>query len=126
MESTTRVPTSLPQFAPYDPADSPGPIPSVIERFRPRPYQPGEEDPDGPEATARRYAVVLVTPEHAEVLKHRRCDAGLKLYVDDEWESDVIDLFEAATDIERMCGFPVTLVEHHADLTYWTARPRES
>ncbi len=125
MEST-QVRTTLPEFAPYDPADSPGPIPSVIERFRPKPYDPNAEDPDGPEATARRYTVVLVTPEHAAALKYDRCEAGLKLYVDDEWEGDLTDLFDAAKEIEQECGFPVQLVEHHADLTYWTARPRQA
>lgn len=126
METTTRMRLSLPQFAPYNPGDSPGPIPSVIERFQPRLYNPGEEDPDGPEATARRYTIILVTPEHAEALKHHRCEAGLKLYLDDEWEDDLVDLFDAVTFVEKECGFPITLVEHRSDLTYWTARPRDT
>ncbi|HEY0700319.1 MAG TPA: hypothetical protein VGD43_21250, partial [Micromonospora sp.] len=49
---------------PYDPADSPGPIPSVVERFRRRRRnevpRPGEA-----EFEAARYTVVLVTPEAA-------------------------------------------------------------
>jgi hypothetical protein len=69
---------SPPWVKPYDPADSPGPIPSVIERFRPRP-----DEPDQP----------------------------------------VMD--EAAKLIEEACGEAVTLVEHHSDLTYWTAHLRD-
>ncbi|MEQ4303330.1 hypothetical protein ABNF97_18415 [Plantactinospora sp. B6F1] len=108
----------------YDSADSPGPITSVLERFRPRPA--GEAPSLGAEAEAARYTVLLVPPDQAEALGHAREDAGLKLYLDSEYDYDVANLYEAAKLIEEECGAPVTLVEHRADLTYWTARLRQS
>lgn len=107
---------------PYDPADSPGPIPAVIERFRPQPDEP--EPPSGPAAEASRYTVVLVPPEQTDALGHDREDAGLKLYIDDDWDCDLASLYEATKVIGDACRVPVTLVEHHADLTYWTAHLR--
>lgn len=123
METTTPVRPMRPQFAPYDPADSPGPIPSIVDRFRPRRHEPGDEGP-AEDATLRRYTVVLVTPEQAEALGFDRSDGGFKLYLDDDWDGDLADLDHAVRCLEDECGIPVTLVEHHADLTYWTARPR--
>jgi hypothetical protein len=103
----------------YDPADSPGPIPSVIDHFRPGPELP--EQLSEAEHTAARYTVILVPPEEAEILDLGRENPGLKLYLDHHWEADVSDLDEAATLISEHCGKPVTLVEHRADLCYWTA-----
>ncbi len=110
--------------APYDPDESPGPIASVVERFRPR-----RPDHDGGyalglETEASRYTVVLVTPEHAGALGFDRYEAGLKLYLDADWDCDLARLDDAADEIETESGLPVTLVEHHADLTYWTAHLR--
>lgn len=107
---------------PYDPADSPGPIPSVIERFRPRADRP--EPLTGPAAEAARYTVLLIPPESTGPLGLHRDDPGLKLYCDDEYDCDVSSLYEAAKLIEEQCGAPVILVEHRADLTYWTVRIR--
>lgn len=109
---------------PYDAAESPGPISSVIERFRPS--REREDRLFGPEAEAARFAVVLVPPEAAEPLGFERGDPGLKVYLDDEWECDVCNLDDAVTLIRDEVGAPVTLVEHQADLTYWTARVHES
>lgn len=109
---------------PYDPADSPGPIPSVIERFRPRQDGSDEPEPDKAEIEAARYAVVLLPPEAADAMGHDRCEAGLQLYRDNEWDGSPPHLDEAARQIGEACGEPVILVEHHSDLTYWTARLR--
>lgn len=107
---------------PYDPADSPGPIPSVVEHFRPRTDRP--ERLTGPAAEAARYTVLLIPPESTDPLGHDRDDPGLKLYCDDEYDCDLSSLYEAAKLIEEQCKAPVTLIEHHADLTYWTAHLR--
>lgn len=114
-----------PRFAPYDPADSPGPIPSVVDRFRPRPDDPAEPERPGVEAELARYAVVLVPPDTAEELGYHRTDPGLKLYVDGEYDGDLAFLADATKTIEDECGVPVVLVEHHADLYYWTAHPHQ-
>ena len=113
-----------PWIKPYDPADSPGPIPSVIERFRPRSDEPDEPEPDEAEAEAARYAVVLLPPEATNALGHGRDEAGLQLYRDGEWEGSPSHLDDAVRLIEEACGEPVTLVERHSDLTYWTAHLR--
>jgi hypothetical protein len=113
----------LTRVQPYDPADSPGPLASVIERFRPLAPGPGS----APELAAEvaRFTVVLVPPEAAEALGYDRDGAGLKVYRDDEWDCDVRSLRDAADAIEDECGVPVTLVERHSDLCYWTARLRQ-
>ncbi|MFV2085245.1 hypothetical protein [Micromonospora sp. LOL_021] len=103
----------------YDSADSPGPIPSVIDHFRPGPDLP--EQLSEAEHTAARYTVILLPPEEAEILDLGRDNPGLKLYLDHHWEADVTDLVQAATLISEHCDKPVTLVEHRADLCYWTA-----
>ncbi|MFC4106312.1 hypothetical protein [Micromonospora zhanjiangensis] len=108
---------------PYDPADSPGPIPSVVERFRPRRTE--EDTSTGAAAEIERYTVVLVPPETAEAIGLLRDDPGLKLYLDNDWDCDLASLDEAARLIKQECDVAVTLVEHHADLTYWTARLRD-
>jgi hypothetical protein len=108
---------------PYDPSDSPGPITSVLERFRP--HRGGPATPGRRQIEAERYAVVLVPPEAAGELGHDREDTGLKLYRDGDWNCDLASLYEATLLIAEECGVPVTLVEHHADLTYWTARLHE-
>lgn len=114
-----------PWIKPYDPTDSPGPIPSVIERFRPRRSdEPEELEPDAAEIEAARYAVVLLPPEAADALGHDRCEAGLQLYRDNDWDGTPSHLDEAAKIIEEACGEPVTLVERRSDLTYWTAHVR--
>ena len=105
---------------PFDPADSPGPIPSVLERFRPSRERP--EPPSGPDAQAARFTVVLVPPEAAEPLGFDRGDPGLKVYLDHDWDCDVSNLDDAVRVVRDEVGAPVALVEHHADLTYWTAR----
>jgi hypothetical protein len=87
----------------------------------------------GPSATSSseaeiedgRYTVVLVPPDAAEVIGWGRTDAGLRVYRDGDWDHNPGDLDEAADLIQEACGEPVTLVEHHSDLTYWTARLRE-
>jgi len=117
----TRSPS--PRFQPYDPADSPGPIPSVIERFRRG--RPEEQRPTQAELEAARYTVLLIPPEAAEQLGEPRSDAGLRMYRDTDWDHNPSDLEEAAELIEEACGEPVTLVEHHSDLTYWTVRVRD-
>lgn len=109
---------------PYSSDESPGPISSVIERFRPSRERQGR--PFGPEAEAARFAVVLVPPEAAETLGFDRGDPGLKVYLDEEWECDVSNLDDAVSLIHDEVGAPVILVEHHADLTYWTVRVHES
>lgn len=105
---------------PFDPAESPGPITSVVERFRPSKDRP--ERPYGPAAEAARFTIVLVPPEQAEPLGFDRGDPGLKVYLDDDWDCDVSCLDDAARVIRDEVGVPVALVEHRADLTYWTAR----
>lgn len=107
---------------PYDPADSPGPITSVLERFRPHGTEP--VSPGRRQVEAERYSVVLVPPQAAGELGHDREDAGLKLYRDGEWNCDLASLYEATLLIAEECGVPVTLIEHHADLCDWTARAR--
>ncbi|MGC9668757.1 hypothetical protein ACNTMW_19640 [Planosporangium sp. 12N6] len=82
------------------------------------------EPPSEQEAEVARYTVVLVPPEAAEALGYDRSEAGLKIYLDNDWDYDVRSLDEAATQIEEDCGVPVTLVEHHADLCYWTTHVR--
>jgi len=109
-----------PWIKPYDPADSPGPIPSVLERFRPG--RDEEPQPSEAEIEAGRYTVVLVPPEVAETLGHGRCDAGLHMYRDGDWDHCPSGLDDAVRLIKEACGEPVSLVEHHSDLTYWTAR----
>ncbi|GGM21145.1 MULTISPECIES: hypothetical protein [Micromonospora] len=111
---------------PYDPADSPGPIPSVVERFRRR----GRDEPEPPseaEREAGRYTVVLVSPEGAQALGDDRGEAGLQLFCDEDWDGCPAHLDDAVKLIEEACGEPVVLTEHHSDLTYWTAslRPTE-
>lgn len=105
---------------PLRPEESPGPIPSVVERFRPS--RERVERPSGPEAEVARFAVVLVPPDAAEPLGFDRADTGLKLYLDDEWDCDVSSLDDAVALIHDEVGVPVALVEHRADLSYWTAR----
>lgn len=109
---------------PYDPADSPGPIPSVIERFRPDRNATQEPEPDEAEVEAARYTVVLLQPEAADAMGHDRCEAGLQLYRDNGWEGSPSHLDDAAKLIEEACGAPITLVERRSDLTYWTAHLR--
>lgn len=70
--------------------------------------------------------MVLVPPEAAEPLGFDRDDPGLKVYLDEEWECDVPSLGDAVAFIHDEVGAPVILVEHRADLTYWTARVHES
>nr|MDT0661343.1 hypothetical protein [Micromonospora sp. DSM 115978] len=114
---------SPPWYQPYDPADSPGPIASVIERFRPR---PDDDEPvlDDAEIEAARYTVILLGPDDAQALGQGRFEAGLQLYRDTDWGHNPSDLDDAATIIEQTCGKPVSLAEHRSDLTYWTARVR--
>jgi hypothetical protein len=117
-------PIFTPSWAkPYDAADSPGPIGSVLERFRRG--RPEEPHPSEAEIEAGRYTVVLVPPDAAEVIGWGRTDVGLRVYRDGDWDHNPGDLDEAADLIQEACGEPVTLVEHHSDLTYWTARLRE-
>ena len=88
-----------PRFPPYDPADSPGPIASALERFRRgRPERP---QPSEAEVEASRYTVLLVSPDEAEQLGEPRFDAGLRLFRDDDWEANISDLDEAVEIIER-------------------------
>ena len=54
-----------PWFRPYDPADSPGPIPSVVERFRRRGLDE-EPQPSEAERQASRHTVVLVSHDHVK------------------------------------------------------------
>ncbi|GAB2919024.1 hypothetical protein GCM10027280_02570 [Micromonospora polyrhachis] len=114
----------MPWAEPYDPANSPGPIPSVVERFRWRPDRPAA--PSEAEREAARYTVVLVSPDAAESMGRPRYDVGLRVYQDDDLAHDALDLDEAVDMIEKACGEPITLVEHRADLTYWTVRVRPS
>jgi hypothetical protein len=110
-------------FKPYDPKDSPGPIPNVAERFRRRAI-------DKQEARARavvelaRYTLVLITPPDAGRLGLSPEQAGLMLYVDDLQDGCRETFEDAVRDIEEYSGHRVALVEHHADLAYWTVRPR--
>ncbi|MGW0433922.1 hypothetical protein ACWDV4_15455 [Micromonospora sp. NPDC003197] len=112
----------IPWAEPYDPANSPGPIPSVVERFRWRPDRPVA--PSNAEREAARYTVVLVSPDAAESLGQHRYDVGLRVYLDDDLAHDALDLDDAVDVIEDACGEPVTLVEHHSDLPYWTVHIR--
>lgn len=105
---------------PFDPADSPGPIPSVIERFRAHRDRP--EEPFGPAAEAARFTVVLVPPEATDPLGFGRGEPGLKVYLDEDWDYDVANLDDAVEMIHKSVGAAVTLVEHRADLTYWTTQ----
>ncbi|MDI5936780.1 MULTISPECIES: hypothetical protein [Micromonospora] len=109
---------------PYDPADSPGPIPSVIERFRRR-RRDEPEPPTEAEREAARYTVVLVPPAAAEALGDDRGEVGLHLFCDDDWDHQPAHLDDAAKMIGEACGEPVVLTEHHSDLTYWTAHVRK-
>lgn len=113
----------LPEFKPYDPEDSPGPFPSVVERFRRCAWR---DRPDPMVAQLARYTVVLVPPEHAEALGLHRSTSGLMLYVDGVDEEQLPSLDAAVGYIEDAVGVDIMLVEHHADLTYWTAIPRDS
>ncbi|GAB3160571.1 hypothetical protein GCM10027290_66730 [Micromonospora sonneratiae] len=111
-----------PWAQPYDPANSPGPIPSVVERFRRDRERPSS--PSDAEQEASRYTVVLVSPDAAEALGHHRYDVGLRVYRDEYLAQDALDLDEAADIIKKACGEQITLTEHRSDLTYWTARVR--
>lgn len=116
------VPPNPSWLKPYDPADSPGPIPSVREHFR-----RGREVPPPPSPAAleaARYTVVLVPPEATEMFGEDRGEAGLRMYRDTDWDHAPAYLDEAVKLIEENCGEPVVLVERHSDLTYWTARLR--
>lgn len=118
-----RVATAYqPLVAVYDAAESPGPYPDVVEAFRPRRYDEEPEPVDEVAKELARYAVVLVSPDHTKALGFDRDEVGLKLYLDGYYEDDPATLHAAATTIAEECGVPVTLVEHRADLTYWTAR----
>jgi hypothetical protein len=111
----------LPAYKPYDPADDPGPIPSVIDRLKP---SPGRVYPEPYALELQKYLIVLVPPEHAEELGHLRSDLGLMLYINDDWDATLSSLDEGVGYIEEEAGCKVRLTEHHADLTYWTASPR--
>jgi hypothetical protein len=111
----------LPEFKPYDPADSPGPFPSVIEEFRRGAWR---NRPDPLLTQLARYTVVLVPPDHAEDLGLHRSTSGLMLYVDGVDEEQLRCLDSAVGYIEEQVGVEIALVEHHADLTYWTPIPR--
>ncbi|PTA48051.1 hypothetical protein [Micromonospora sp. RP3T] len=108
---------------PHDPADSPGPIPSVIDRFG-RHGRAERQSLTEAEREAARYTVVLVSPEAAEALGDDRGEVGLHLFLDDDWDHQPAHLDEAVKMIEEACGEPVSLTEHHSDLTYWTAHVR--
>lgn len=114
--------STTPLLAPFDPADSPGPITKVAERFPLNASHPRcprcEPEPDD-------YTVVLADPKHVESLGFKREDVGLLLYRGCAFEAEVESLREAADLIERDLGRPVRLVERHADLTYWTAHQLE-
>lgn len=114
---------SPPWYQPSDPADSPGPIPSVVERFRPR-LDDDEPVLDDAEIKAARYTVVLLGPDDAQAIGQGRFEAELQLYRDTDWEQNPSDLDEAAATIEQACAEPITLVEHRSDVTYWTAHVR--
>jgi hypothetical protein len=94
----------------------------VLERFRRG--RPEEPCPSEAEIEAGRYTIVLVPPGAAEVTGYHRTDVGLRMYRDGDWDHNPSDLDEAVQLIEQACGEPVTLVERHSDLTYWTARLR--
>ncbi|QOC94113.1 hypothetical protein [Micromonospora craniellae] len=123
MESQIRIARQPAWLRPYDPADSPGPIPSVVEHFRRR-YQAEETQPSEAEIEAARYTVVLVSPEAAEAFGDDRGEVGLHLYRDTDWDHYPAHLDDAVKTIEEACGARVTLTEHHSDLTYWTAHLR--
>ncbi|MEU6021039.1 hypothetical protein [Micromonospora sp. NPDC047134] len=123
MEPQIRKPFQPTWLQPYDPANSPGPIPSVVERFRRRP-RAEQPQPTEAEIEAARYTVVLMSPEAAETFGDDRGEAGLHLFRDDDWDHYPAHLDDAVKMIEEACGERVTLVEHHSDLTYWTAHLR--
>jgi hypothetical protein len=124
VEPPVRKPHQPTWLQPYDPADSPGPIPSVVERFRRQP-DPEQPQPSEAEIEAARYTVVLVSPEAAEAFGDDRGEAGLHLFRDRDWDHYPAHLDDAVKVIEEACGEPVLLVEHRSDLTYWTARLRQ-
>lgn len=123
MDAPTRPRHQPSWLQPYDPADSPGPISSVVARFR-RGSRGGEPSPTEAEIEAARYTVVLVSPEAAEALGDDRGEVGLHLFRDTDWEHSPSHLDEAVKFIEEACGERVALVERRSDLTYWTARLR--
>ncbi|WFE63471.1 hypothetical protein [Micromonospora sp. WMMD714] len=123
MTTSNTVRPSPTWLRPYDPADSPGPIPSVVERFRRR-RRDEPEPPSEAEREAARYTVVLVSPEGAQALGDDRGEVGLHLFRDEDWDGNPPHLDEAVKLIEEACGERVTLTEHHSDLTYWTAHLR--
>ncbi|WP_433346487.1 hypothetical protein [Micromonospora sp. CA-111912] len=123
MTSEIRKPHQPAWLQPYDPADSPGPIPSVIERFRRR-GRTEEPQPSEAEREAARHTVVLVPPEAAEALGDDRGEVGLQMFRDGDWDHNPAHLDEAVRLIEESCGEPVVLAEHQSDLTYWTAHVR--
>jgi hypothetical protein len=124
MSDTKPMPMPVPPWLkPYDPADSPGPIPSVVERFRRR-GRAERPRPSEAEIEAARYTVVLVPPEGSEALGEGRGEVGLQLFRDDDWEHYPAHLDEAVKLIEEACGERVVLTEHRSDLTYWTATLR--
>ncbi|MDG4795307.1 hypothetical protein [Micromonospora sp. WMMD1082] len=123
MEPQIRKPLQPTWLRPYDPADSPGPIPSVIEQFRRQP-DPEQPQPSEAEIEAARYTVVLMSPEAAEAFGDDRGEAGLHLFRDRDWDHYPAHLDDAVKVIEEACGERVTLTEHRSDLTYWTARVR--
>lgn len=110
-------------FKPYEPADSPGPIPKVIDRFRRRPFD-RDELRDRANTTLARYTLVLVTPTDATRLGLTPDQSGLMLFVDTALDGCKESFEQAVRDIEEDCGLPIVLVEHRADLTYWTAQWR--
>lgn len=69
--------------------------------------------------------MVLVAPEAADAPGYDRTDIGLQIYRDGLRDETPVDLEKAADYIAEACGSPVTLVEHHSDLTYWTADVRD-
>lgn len=72
-----------------------------------------------------RYVVVLLTPDAAERIAGHRSRVGLRVYVDRELHEDVGSLDEALELIEEHANLNATLVEHRADVTYWTAGFRD-
>ena len=107
----------------YDPADSPGPIPSVIVRFRRRGHAE-QPEPSEAEIEAARYTVVLVPPEASEALgdglERGRAPAvpGRRLGPLPRPPGRGLKV------IEEACGERVVLTERRSDLTYWTANLR--
>ena len=120
MTASNTVRPSPAWLRPYDPDDSPGPIPSVVERFRRR-RRDEPEPPSEAEREAARYTVVLVSPDAAQALGDDRGEVGLHLFRDEDWDGSPGHLDDAVKLIEEACGERVALTEHHSDLTYWTA-----